>query len=195
MLKEIMAQRALPESSRTLMSKALLGAFIFCSLLLLPVVDAAPAENGLSFGYGFGLFNSSSLGKLRAENGSYNSLQLGLSSERPFYRKLKLVLEPSMTHVNVATEGMEGGLSLLARYYLQQRKEASLFVTLGTGAEYTSVSFVEQGTHLLFLLQGGIGYRWKDFYVENRFRHLSNPGPDRPNRPTSSNIISVGIIF
>ncbi len=60
---------------------------------------------------------------------------------------------------------------------------------------YTSIGFKEQGTHLLFILQGGVGYRYKSFFVEDRVRHYSNGGTARPNWSVNSNILSIGTNF
>jgi hypothetical protein len=57
------------------------------------------------------------------------------------------------------------------------------------------VDFKEQGTHLLFILQAGIGFQWKKFFIENRFRHYSNSNTAQPNRSINANMIMVGMHF
>jgi hypothetical protein len=57
---------------------------------------------------------------------------------------------------------------------------------------YTTIGFKEQGTRLLFILEGGVGYKFKNFYVEDRLCHYSNAGTARPNWSVNANILSLG---
>jgi hypothetical protein len=81
------------------------------------------------------------------------------------------------------------------RYYLSVSAKSSFFFDLGTGDAYTSIHFKEQGTHWLFILQGGLGLKWRNFFIEDRFRHYSNAGTAHPNGQVNANIISIGIFF
>ncbi|MGD9576956.1 MAG: acyloxyacyl hydrolase [Syntrophorhabdus sp.] len=68
-------------------------------------------------------------------------------------------------------------------------------MNLGGGSAYTSINFKEQGTHFLFILHAGLGYKWNDFFGENRFKHYSNGSTATPNRSINANIIMVGMYF
>jgi hypothetical protein len=92
--------------------------------------------------------------------------------------------------MNVNPEGMDIGLDLFFRYYPKK-----LFFSLGGGGTYTRIQFIEQTHHYLFILQGGMGYRWKNFFIEDRFRHYSNAGLASPNHSINGNILSIGILF
>ncbi len=74
-------------------------------------------------------------------------------------------------------------------------RESSLFFRAGSGAAYTTIHFHDQDAHLLFMLQGGIGFKWQTFFIEDRFRHYSNAGLASPNAQINANIISIGIYF
>ncbi len=84
---------------------------------------------------------------------------------------------------------------LLPRWYPSNRARSGLFLDLGAGASYTSISFQERGTHLLGVLVGGIGVRYKTFFIEDRLRHYSNGHTSYPNRSVNANITSVGMYF
>lgn len=151
-------------------------------------------SNGASLGYGFGLFSEP--GKIgEIEEGSYDYLQLAYVHEKALSERLMLLIEPFVAFVNRPVEGVDAGLTVSLRHSFRKGGGNGFFLTLGGGSAYTSVNFKEQGTHLLFILQGGIGYRWKEFFVENRFRHYSNAGTAQPNRSINSNIIIVGMKF
>lgn len=167
----------------------LLGAFCYAS-------PAGADQQGLSLGYGFGALNKNGeWGRLRGSNGYYDFMVLTYQYEKHLVNKLNLLLEPFVSVVNRPENGVEGGLGVSARYYFGDKNHEGLFFTAGTGAAYTSVAFDEQGTHGLFILQGGIGYKWKNLFVENRFRHYSNGGLSSPNRSVNANIVSVGWFF
>lgn len=44
-------------------------------------------------------------------------------------------------------------------------------------------------------MEGGIGYRYARFFIENRFRHYSNGGTTSPNRSVDADVLSVGVYF
>jgi hypothetical protein len=54
---------------------------------------------------------------------------------------------------------------------------------------------LEQGTHNFFILAGGIGFKWGNFSLENRFRHYSNASLARPNVSVNSDIIMIAYYF
>lgn len=86
-------------------------------------------------------------------------------------------------------------MTLSLKYNFFEKGRNGPYVTLGGGAAYSSINFEEQGTHLLFIIQGGIGFKWKDFFIENRLKHYSSAHTASPNRSINSNIIMVGIYF
>ena len=177
------------------MQKGILIFVLFLSFVFIPLFGHAK-NNNISVGYGFGAFNSSKgIGKLRGTNGNYDFLQLAYSREKSLSSRISLLLEPFLAYVNRPTDGLDLGMIVGLRFYLNKDTKKGLFGTLATGASYTTVWFREQGTHLLFMLQGGIGYKWNKYFVENRFRHYSNGGLTSPNRAINANIINVGISF
>lgn len=172
---------------------------VICVLLvsLLAVLpDGVCGENGFSFGAGFGAFNNGkSLGKLEGGK-SYNFIQAVYVYEKPFSTKeLALLAEPFVSYVNKPDSGVDVGLGLGLKYYPCRTDKSGFYLMAGTGMAYTSIGFQEQGTHLLFILQGGLGYRYKNYFVEDRFRHYSNGGTASPNWSINANIISLGTYF
>jgi hypothetical protein len=163
-------------------------------LVLLPMNSYA-GEQGLSVGYGFAaLSNDSGLGKIE-DGKNYDFFQLAYFYETPFWKRTSLLIEPFAAYVNRPRPGGDVGLDLLLRYYPFQWGETRLFFDVGAGLTYTSIRFQEQGTHLLGVLTGGIGIRYKNFFIEDRFKHLSNGNTEHPNRSVNANIISVGMYF
>jgi hypothetical protein len=92
-------------------------------------------------------------------------------------------------------DGLDVGLGLSLKFYPFNEKRKGLFFVAGTGAAYTTVKFEEQGTHGVFILQGGFGYQWNKIFVESRLRHYSNAGLAHPNRSVNSNIFLIGTRF
>lgn len=153
-------------------------------------------ENAVTVGYGFGMFNAGSkIGKLRGDNGNYYFYQLAFAREKRLIKNLCLLMEPFATYVSDPQNGLDAGMMLSLKYYFGKDSKNSFFATLGTGAAYTTILFEEQGTHLLLILQGGVGYRWNNYFIENRFRHYSNGGIERPNRSVNANIVNIGMYF
>jgi hypothetical protein len=92
-------------------------------------------------------------------------------------------------------QGIDVGFDLVLRWYPSNKARSGLFFDVGAGVAYTSIAFEEQGTHLLGILTGGIGFQYKSLFIEDRFRHYSNGGTASPNRSMNANIISVGMYF
>jgi hypothetical protein len=125
------------------------------SFVFIPLFGHAK-NNNISVGYGFGAFNSSKgIGKLRGTNGNYDFLQLAYSREKSLSSRISLLLEPFLAYVNRPTDGLDLGMIVGLKFYLNKDTKKGLFGTLATGASYTTVGFREQGTHMLFMLQGG----------------------------------------
>lgn len=152
-------------------------------------------QQEISVGYGLGTFNKSSdLGHLHSGD-YYDFVQIAYGYEKILSGKFNLLVEPFVAVVNRPQGGLDGGLTLNGRYYFGQANYTGLFVTAGFGGAYTSVSFKDQGTHGLFLLQCGIGYKWHRLFLEYRFKHYSNGGSARPNESVNSSIVNIGFAF
>lgn len=169
----------------------LVFAFIF-AVFCAPSQSLAVNESLLA-GYGFGILNQDGQ---KTESGYYNFFQIAFATERPMgWKNFTLLIEPFVAYIINPSEGVDGGISLGLRYYPMSDKYQGLYFTAGAGGAYTSVQFKEQGSHLVFILHGGIGYRWKNFFIEDRIRHYSNGGLSSPNRSINANIVNVGMVF
>ncbi len=151
------------------------------------------ADQGFSLGYGIAAFNKGkSFGEVEGDR-HYNFIQATYIYEKPLSPKeLAFLFEPFSAYVTQPTGGVDVGLDLALKYYPFSLDRQGFYMQGGPGMAYTSVGFQEQGTHLLFILQGGLGYRYNSLFVEDRFRHYSNGGTARPNWSVNSNILSVG---
>ncbi|HVN23704.1 MAG TPA: acyloxyacyl hydrolase [Syntrophorhabdales bacterium] len=164
-------------------------------ILLLSVwhpVEAA--DQAFSVGYGFGLGSSGhSLG--RVSEGYYNFVVASYSYEKPISPKWLITAGPFLSYVTNPTDGMDVGINLELKVYPFSRDRSGFYITAGTGGAYSTLGFVEQGTHAFFILQGAAGYRYKNFFIEDRYRHYSNGGTSWPNQSINANIISIGMFF
>jgi hypothetical protein len=152
-------------------------------------------QQAISIGYGLAALNESSdLGHLR-EDDYYDFAQITYSYEKALSGKFNLVVEPFVSIVNRPTSGLDIGVAIGGRYYFGEKNYQGLFATISAGGVYTSVDFEEQGTHGLFVLQGGIGYKWEKLFVEGKFRHYSNGGLSHPNKSINATILGVGFTF
>jgi hypothetical protein len=154
----------------------------------------AQGEHGLSVGYGFALFSHDNKPG-RVEDGNYDFFQGSYLYEYPLSAKWVFLVEPFVAYVNRPVDGVDVGFNLGVKVYPFSVDRQGFFFGAGTGAAYTSVNFSEQGTHMLFILQASIGYRYKNFFIEDRWRHYSNGGLSSPNRSVNANIIAVGMYF
>ncbi len=138
---------------------------LFIVFVVMPICLCAE-NKGISLGYGFGLFSEP--GRIGAiEEGNYDYIQFAYLYEKPLSECAAIVIEPFAAYVNRPVEGVDVGFTVSMRHYFQKSGSNGFFLTLGGGSAYTSVNFKEQGTHLLFILQAGIGFRWKEYFVEN----------------------------
>ncbi len=174
------------------------GALVLVMTLLCPyaLAQTSQAEHGLSVGYGLAAFMSDKhVG--RVEGGSYyDYIRATYLYEKPISRKkLALVMEPFASYVNRPAAGADAGFTLGIKYYPFRTSTGGFYVTGGPGIAYTSIGFKEQGTHLLFIVQGGFGYRYKDLFIENRVSHWSNARTADPNWSVNSNILAIGTYF
>jgi hypothetical protein len=177
------------------MKRFFFALLVIIALLTLPHwVQAAEAEHALSVGYGFALFNSAqAAGKI--EEGSYDFVLASYFYEKPLSSGVLLQVGPYLSYVMRPTTGFDVGLNLGIKVYPFSKDYSGFFFTVGTGGAYTSVDFTEQGQHALFIIQGSIGYRYKNFFIEDRWRHYSNGNTAWPNRSINANIINVGMYF
>jgi hypothetical protein len=162
-------------------------------LIAVAPATAIPADHGFGLGYGFGAFNNErQTGRIEG-GASYDFIQALYSYERPLSsQRWSFVAEPFVSFINRPAAGIDLGLDVGFRYYPILRDARGLYVTGGPGMAYTTIGFKEQGTHFLFILEGGVGYKFKNFYVEDRLRHYSNGGTARPNWSVNANILSLG---
>jgi hypothetical protein len=169
-------------------------ATLVSALLIALQTPAWPTEQALSIGYGFSLFsNGKDSGKI--EDGNYDFFQAAYLYEKPLSVRWMLLVEPFAAYINRPVEGVDVGLNLGLKVYPFTQHRSGFFFTMGTGAAYTSVKFAEQGTHLLFILQGSVGYRYRNFFIEDRWRHYSNSNTASPNRSINANIVVLGMYF
>jgi hypothetical protein len=174
--------------------KRLLWASLMITALLIPSRPLWAAENALSVGYGFAL-SSSGHRPGRVSEGTYNFVQAAYSYERPLSQRWLIEAGPFFSYVMNPTYGGDVGINLGVKVYPFSQDRSGFFFTMGSGGAYSSIGFKEQGTHAFFILQGSIGYRYKDFFIENRYRHYSNGGTAWPNQSINANVINVGMYF
>jgi hypothetical protein len=149
----------------------------------------------MTVGYGFGALNIHKH-TMRIEGGrDYDFFQTSYLYERPCHHpKVAVVLEPFAAYINRPNTGVDVGFNAGIKWYPFDPGKG-LYLSPQTGIAYTTIGFKEQGTHLLFILQATLGYRYKNLFIEDRFKHYSNGRTASPNRSVHSNIIVVGMYF
>jgi hypothetical protein len=168
--------------------------FVVVSFPFFPLAALADQQT-ISVGYGTGtLNNSAQVGHLWG-NDYYDFALITYGYEKTLSGKFNLVVEPFLGVVNRPASGVDLGFTVGGRYYFGERNHRGLFATVSGGGVYTTVKFEEQGTHDMFVLQGGLGYKWEKLFVEGKFRHYSNGGLSHPNRSVNATIVSVGYAF
>jgi len=157
---------------------------------------AVNGENAFSVGYGFAAWNLERP-VFKIEGGKhYDFAQATYLFEKPvLWKGLRLLVEPFASYVVQPASGTDFGVGLGLKYYPFGRQEDGFYLMGGSGMAYSTIGFQEQGTHLFIIGQGGIGYRFGRFFVENRFRHFSNGGLASPNWSVNSNIFMIGAYF
>lgn len=177
------------------MKMLLVSAFILCMLFppMFPAIEAA--EHAVTAGYGFGALNIHKH-LMKIEGGkNYDFFQTSYLYERPCHHpKVAVVFEPFAALINRPSAGVDVGFNIGIRWYPFDSGKG-LYLSPQTGMAYTSIKFHEQGTHLLFILQATLGFRYKNFFVEDRFKHYSNGHTASPNRSVHSNVVAVGMYF
>jgi len=169
---------------------ALLSTTLFCPAF------SFSGEQAISAGYGFGFLNLHKQ-TLQIEGGNqYDFFQLAYLYERDSgLKNLTVTAQPWAAYINRPNDGADVGFDLGIRYYPIKREDWSPFVSAGVGMAYTTIGFEEQGTHFLFILQAGLGIKYKRFFIEDTLRHYSNAHTASPNRSVHGNIITVGYYF
>lgn len=169
----------------------LLIAFFLLNLATAAIAD----QQTVSAGYGLGsLNNNNQIGHLWY-NDYYDFAQIAYGYEKTISGKFNLLVEPFLAFVNRPTSGLDVGVTVGGKYYFGPANHRGFFVAVGGGGAYTTVKFEEQGTHDLFVLQGGLGYQWQRLFVEGKFRHYSNGGFSSPNQSINATVVSVGFAF
>jgi hypothetical protein len=164
------------------------------SCALLPCVALADQQT-IAVGYGFAVLdNNRQVGHLWG-NDYYDFGQIAYGWEKTLSGTFNLLLEPYAAYVNRPETGLDLGFTVNGRYYFGPTNHRGFFATVGAGGAYTTIKFEEQGTHDLFVLHGGLGYKWEKLFVEARFRHYSNGGFSHPNRSVDTALVSVGRAF
>ena len=140
---------------------------LFCVvfMLLMPPFGRA-ADEGLSIGYGLAALNwEKQVGRIEGGR-DYDFSQITFLYERPFqgYTPLALFVEPFASYVNRPFAGLDGGVYVGLKLYPLSQERRGLYIIGGTGTAYTTIKFKEQGTHQLFTVEGGIGYRYGRFF-------------------------------
>jgi hypothetical protein len=160
----------------------------------IPPVSVSAQSHSVSVGYGFGVFSD---GRITGhiEEGRYDFLNFAYQYERSLSQVLGLVIEPFASYTIKPKDGVDVGVTLSLKYKFHTKESNGFFLTFGGGSAYTSINFKEQGTHLLFIIQAGVGYKWKNYFIDSRFKHYSNADTAHPNRSINSNIVMVGMVF
>ena len=169
--------------------------FLLCGIILLfPMHTAFAQNNAIVLGYGFGYLNTHQRPGKIEDDRTYNYLQLLYAREIHLVERAFLVLEPFFIY-DSAPSGVDLGFGVLFRYYVPAVERSRFFFDIGGGGVYSTVDFKEQSIDALFILQAGLGWRWKWFSIEDRFRHYSNGGLFTPNHSINSNVILLGFHF
>jgi hypothetical protein len=168
---------------------------ILLALFLLLSVASNAGEQALSAGYGLAALNVNVADRHIEGGRNYNFVHATYLYEIPFWKKASFGAEPFVADINQPETGVDVGFDLLLRWYPFSEERSGLFINLGAGVACTSIAFPEQGTRLLGILVGGVGYRYKDFFVDTRFRHYSNGNTASPNRSVNALVVSIGKYF
>ena len=165
--------------------------WLIAIFLIFPAV-AFSGDNSYSFDFGLGIFNKGKPTRT-VESGPHSFIQAVYLYEKPFSaRELASLVEPSGVNANRQDDGSNTGFDLSLKYYPFRADRRGFYLTAGPGMTYTTLGLKEQGGQLLFVVQGGIGYRYGSFFLEDKLRHYSNGTSGSPNWSMSTNILSIG---
>lgn len=171
-------------------------AIVLLTVFFLPLFPCTVLadQQTISVGYGLGTLSNGKIGHLQSGD-YYDYGQITYGYEKTISGKFNLLVEPFAAFVNRPDTGLDVGVAVGGRYYFGEKNHRGFFATISGGGAYTTVKFEDQGTHCLFVLQGGIGYKWEKLFVEARFKHYSNGGFSSPNRSLNSTMVGVGCAF
>jgi hypothetical protein len=172
------------------------SALALCMLLSIVFAQTAASEDhAVTAGYGFGLLNTNKRTAKMEGGKNYDYFRASYLYERPsHYPNVRIVIEPFAAYVNRPNDGLDIGFTVGIKWY-PFASGKGFYVSPQAGMAYTTINFEEQGTHLLFILEGALGFRYGNFFVEDRFKHYSNGHTASPNRSVHSNIVVVGMYF
>ncbi len=176
------------------LSYGVVGVFV-CVLWLLVPAHVCPAENAVAVGYGMGMWNGWGTGNIESGR-PYEYVMFSYIREKTLTDRFALALEPFLNAVSRPDNGVDVGITFqLKTYLIELAKRSRVYAIVGAGAAYTTVGFKQQGTHGLFILQGGAGYQYQRVFSDVRFHHYSNGGLAYPNRSINSLVGRVGYYF
>jgi len=146
-----------------------------------------PKEVDYLIGYG--------TGKLQ-EKPDYEFSILSVNFSYPISSVWDFQLEPFVSYVFEPEENFEIGLSFFFKYNFLRDKKFSPYIRGGSGIIYISQDTYEQSTDFNFVDQICTGFKYvyknSTFFLEYRFRHISNAGIDHPNSGLNSNLYLFG---
>ncbi|OPY00307.1 MAG: hypothetical protein A4E60_02396 [Syntrophorhabdus sp. PtaB.Bin047] len=167
---------------------------VFLFSLHFIAVSNCSAENALSFGYGFGLWNGSGFGQL--EKGlSYDYAAFSYLNEKPLVKCISLILEPFVKVVNRPAGGFDLGFSFLSGAICLTSARVTGFISrLERGLSIKALTF-RNGERTCFLYcseESGTAE------IRSSWRHcfITTPGGlGKPNRSINSGLLRVGWHF
>jgi hypothetical protein len=170
------------------------GLFVVVALMFPP--GAFCGDHGFFSGLSLGnLGQGKSAGKFEPGR-PYSFVQAVYVYETPLSSKeLAFLIEPFSARPEQPTTGLDLGLNLGLKYYPLRQDTGGLYLTAGPGVAYTTIGLREQGNQFLFVVQGGVGYKYKNFFVEDKVRYFSKGTTATPDWSLSANVLSLGAKF
>ena len=121
---------------------------------------------------------------------------VGVDFSYPVSNVWTFQLEPFTSYVFNPEDNFEVGIAFFIKYNPFKKKKVSPYIKAGSGIIYISQDNYEQSTDVNFVDQicAGIKFVVKKvvFFIEYRFRHISNAGIKHPNSGLNSNIYLFG---
>lgn len=159
------------------------------------------------FGFNIGIgdnFHTSLKGGNVAEDIEFLSLMFDwgkVFKELSRGRSCQLGVEGAVTHAEQEGEDRWAvSATPLFIYNFKKTKHTATFTEAGLGLVYTDLDPTQFGSQLDFLVQAGIGFRYRldnnrFFRFSYRYQHISNGGLDGDNKSIDSNFLIFGISF
>jgi hypothetical protein len=191
------------------MNRAALISGLLLSAAVSTLVDAADLSHKgtKEFGFNIGIgdnFSTSLKGGNVSEDIKFLSLMFDwgkIFKELPRERSFQLAVEGAVTHAEQEGEGRWAvSATPLFIYNFKKTKHTVVFTEAGLGLLYTDLDPAQFGSQLDFLVQAGIGFRYRlgndrYFRFSYRYQHISNGGLDEDNEGIDSNFLIFGISF